>query len=113
MSLKYKPAIEIAAEEAIKYTLDLNDYDETQSRVLEDVTTLGIGAIKHTTDPNKGIMIEYVDPSDLVYSYPRHRNFKNVHYYGEVTRITINELKRISGNKLSYLDQFKYTLVKY
>jgi hypothetical protein len=97
MKLKYKPAIEIAAEEAIKFTLDLNDYDESQSRVIEDITTIGLGAIKHTTDPSKGIMVEYVDPADMVYSYPKHRDFKDVHYYGEVKRITINELMRISG----------------
>lgn len=101
MKLKYKPSIEIAAEEALKYTLDLNDYDEIQSRVIEDVTTIGIGGIKHRTDPNKGIVVEWVDPAECVYSYPKHRNFKDVHYFGEVNRITINELKRLSGNKFT------------
>jgi hypothetical protein len=101
MSLKYKPAIEIATEEAIKYTLELNDYDETQSKVVEDVVTIGLGAIKHSTDPTKGIEVEYVDPSNLVYAYPTHRNFRDVHYYGEVRRVTMNELKRISRGKFS------------
>ena len=99
MSLKYKPAIEIATEEAIKFTLELNDYDEIQSRVVEDTVVLGLGAIKHYTDSTKGIMVEYVDPADLIYSYPTHKNFKNVHYYGQVRQITINELKRISKGK--------------
>lgn len=101
MQLKYKPAIEIASEEAIKYTLELNDYKETQGRVIEDITTLGLAAIKHNTDPVKGIEVEYVDPADIVYSYPTHRDFKDVNYYGEVKRITINELKRISGKKFT------------
>jgi len=101
MKLKYKPAIEIASEEAIKYTLDLNDYDETQSRVIEDITTIGLACIKHKTDPNKGIQVEYVDPASTVHSYPTHRDFKDVNYYGEVKRITINELKRISGDKFN------------
>ena len=101
MKMKYKPAIEIAAEEAIKYTLDLNDYDETQSRVIEDLTTIGLACAKHKTDPTKGIQIEYVDPADIVYSYPKHRDFKDVYYYGEVKRITIGELKRISGNRFT------------
>ena len=100
MKLKYKPAIEIACEEAIKYTLDINDYDEVQSRVIEDIITLGIGAIKHETDVNKGITVEYVDPASVVYSYPKNRNFKDVHYYGEVKRITIDELKRISNGEI-------------
>jgi hypothetical protein len=101
MKLKYKPAIEIAAEEAIKYTLDLNDYDETQSRVIEDITTIGLGAVKHSTDPSKGIVVEYIDPANLVHSYPTHRNFKDVNYYGEVKRMTLNELKRVSNGKFS------------
>jgi len=101
MKLKYKPAIEIATEEALKYTLDLNDYDETQSRVIEDITTIGLGAIKHTTDPSKGITVDYVDPANLVHSYPTHRNFKDVNYYGEVKRMTINELKRTSNGKFT------------
>ena len=101
MKLKYKPAIEIASEEAIKFTLDLNDFDEVQSKCIEDVTTIGICGIKHRTDPNKGIVIEYVDPAECIFSYPKHRNFKDVHYYGEVNRITINELKRLSGDKFT------------
>lgn len=101
MKLKYKPAIEIAAEEAIKYTLDLNDYDEIQSRVIEDVATIGVGGIKHWTDPSKGICVKWVDPADCVHSHPKHRNYKDVHYYGEVERITINELKRVSKGKFS------------
>tara|TARA_R110000782_G_scaffold97398_1_gene182238 strand:+ start:3454 stop:5895 length:2442 start_codon:yes stop_codon:yes gene_type:complete len=101
MKLKYKPSIEIAAEEALKYTLDLNDYDEIQSRMIEDVVTIGVGALKHRTDPTKGIVVEWVDPADCVYSIPKHRNFKDSHYFGEVEKITINELKRVSNNKFS------------
>lgn len=99
MTLKYKPAIEIATEEAIKYTLEMNNYDETQSRVVEDIVTIGLGAIKHITDSNKGILVKYVDPANMVYSYPTHRNFEDVHYYGEVRKISINELKRLSGGR--------------
>lgn len=101
MQMDYKPNIEIAAEEAIKFTFDLNDYKETQQRVLEDIATIGIGGVKHETDPSKGIRVRYVDPAEVVYSYPKHRNFDDVHYYGEVVRMTINELKRISGGKFT------------
>lgn len=110
MKLKFKLAIEIACEEAIKYTLDLNDYKEVQTCFIEDVATLGIGALKHYTDPNKGIVVDWVDPARLVYSYPEHKNFKDVHYFGEVKRITINELKRISGK--SFTDEELKELVE-
>ena len=101
MQMNYKPNIEIAAEEAIKFTFDLNDYKETQQRVIEDVATLGLGGVKHETDPNKGIRVRWVDPAEMVYSYPKHRNFDDVHYYGEVVRMTINELKRLSRGKFT------------
>lgn len=101
MKIKYKPAIEIASEEAIKYTLDLNDYKETQSRVIEDITVLGVAGIKHTTDSVKGIQVDYVDPADCVHAYAKNRNFKDVNYYGEVKRMAISDLKRISQRDLS------------
>ncbi len=101
MKLKFKPAVEIACEEAIKYTLDVNDYTETQQKVLHDIVEIGVGAIKHVTHPTKGICIKYVDPANLVYSYPTHRNFKNVHYYGEVERMTIHDVQILSGNKFT------------
>jgi hypothetical protein len=101
MNLKYKPAIEIAAEEAMRFTLALNDYDEIQSRVIEDITVLGIGAMKHNTDPVKGIRVEYVDPANLVNSYTTHRDHQDVNYFGEVKRISIGELKRISNGELT------------
>ena len=101
MQMDYKPNIEIAAEEAVKFTFDLNDYKEIQQRMIEDVATIGLGGVKHETDPSKGITLRYVDPAECVYSYPKNRNFEDVHYFGEVRRITINELKRLSGNKFT------------
>lgn len=101
MDMKYKPSIEIAAEQAIKFTLDANDYDEIQNKLIEDITVIGIAAVKHTTDPTKGIQVKLVDPADLVFSYPRQRNFKDVHYFGEVEKMTVNELKRITGDKFT------------
>lgn len=101
MQLEYKPAIEIACEEAIKFTLDLNDYPETQSKVIEDLVVLGKGGVKHFTDTSKGISVEYLDPALTVHSFARKRDFTDVYYYGEVQRITINELKRQANGKFN------------
>lgn len=107
MRLKYKPAIEIATEEALKYTLDLNDYKEIQGKIIEDIASIGIGGLKHYTDLEKGIVVEYVDAADCVYSFPEHKNFRGVYYYGEVKRIHVNELKRISKTKEFTDDEIK------
>jgi len=101
MAMKYKPSIEIATEESVKFTFGINNFEETQSRVTEDVVVIGIGAVKHITDPNKGIVIKHIDPADMVYAYPKERDFESVHYYGEVERMTVMELKRLSGMQFS------------
>jgi len=101
MKLKYKPAIEIAAEEAISYTLELNDYEDIKKSFIEDIVTIGIGAIKHQTHPRKGITIKYVDPADLIYSYPKHKDFKDVHYFGEVERMTLHDIQILSGKQFT------------
>ena len=101
MKLNYKPAIEIAIEESIKYTLELNEYDELQRRLLKDLVEIGVAAMHHGTDPTKGITVDYEDPADMVWAYPTSSNFKNVYYYGSVKRMTINELQRIAGKKFT------------
>lgn len=103
MQMNDKTAIEIMAEEALKFTLNINDYEDIQNQLIEDATVIGISAARRYIDPQKGIVLKYVDPADLVYSYPKSKNFKNVHYYGEVERITISELRRRTGNK--YTDE--------
>ena len=99
MNLDYKSSAEIAIEEALKYTFELNDYDEIQRRLIKDMVEIGVSGLNHTTDPNKGIVIEYSDPADMVWAYPTQSNFNNVYYYGKVKRITIAELQRVSGKR--------------
>ncbi len=101
MELEYKPNIEIAMEEALKYTLNINEYDEVQKQLLKDLVEIGVCALYHTTDPSKGIKVEAVDPADMVWSYPTKKNFNNVYYFGRVKRMTVNELQRIAGRKFT------------
>lgn len=95
MQLKYKPAIEIAEETAITTVLDMNDFYETRWQFDYDVTTIGIGAIRHRYNFTEGIKIDYVDPANLVYSYTEDPYFRDVFYWGEVKTVPILELKKI------------------
>lgn len=99
--LSFKPAVEVAVEECLKHTLKLNDYEAIQEGVLKDIVEIGIGGVKHTTDPSKGFVVEQVDPADIVYSFSNEPDFKNNYYWGEVKRITLNELQRISGESFT------------
>ena len=110
MQLKYKPAIEIAEEEAINQILDQNRYNDTiRKRVDYDITTIGIGVVKHSFVPGTGVKIDYVDPANLVYSYTESPTFDDCFYFGEVKQVPITELIKIKPDitkeELAYIQQ--------
>ena len=94
MQLKYKPAIEIAEEEAINTVLATNEFDLTKARVNQDLVNIGIGITKTSFNPAEGIVVKYVDPAYCVWSYTEDPNFDDIYYVGEVKSITIPELKK-------------------
>ena len=95
MNLNYKPAIEIAEEEAINTILDSNKYDDLRKRYDYDLTTIGIAIAKHEFLPGAGVKISYVDPANVVYSYTEDPNFKDCFYWGEIKAVPINEIRKI------------------
>ena len=94
MQLKYKPAVEIAEEEAINTVLATNEFDLIRARVNQDLVNIGIGITKTSFNPAEGIVIDYVDPAYCVWSYTEDPNFGDIYYVGEVKSITIPELKK-------------------
>ena len=94
MQLNYKQGIEIAEEQAINNVFLTNKYPELKERVDYDLAVLGIGAVKNTFNNTDGIKLDYVDPAGLVWSYTEDPNFEDCYYFGEVKRISVNELKK-------------------
>ena len=94
MQLSYKQGIEIAEEVAINTLLEGNKYDLIKRRVYHDLTTIGIGAVKNTFSESEGVLVDYVDPANLVYSYTESPYFEDIYYVGEVKTIPISELKK-------------------
>jgi len=95
MQLNYKPAIEIAEEEAISTVLEDNRYSDLRKRVDYDLTVLGIGMCKHQFYPGDGIRVEYVDPANVVYSYTEDPYFRDCFYWGEIKTVPLTELPKI------------------
>ena len=92
--IKLKPGIEIAAETGINYILESNEYNrEIKRRVDDDLIALNAGCVKHSFHPNEGIVLEYVDPIDVVHSPTDDPSHKDVYYYGEVKRIPISRVR--------------------
>ena len=95
MQLNYKPAIEIAEEEAINTIFDENHYQDTRKRIDYDLAVLGIGVAKHEFLPGAGVQVSYVDPANVVYSYTEDPFFQDCFYWGEIKTLPITELVKI------------------
>jgi len=95
MQIKYKPAIEIAEEEAINTILEENKYLDLRKEFDYDLTTIGIAIAKHEFLKGAGVKVSYVDPANVVYSYTEDPHFKDCFYWGEIKTLSITECKKI------------------
>jgi len=95
MQLNFKPAIEIAEEEAINTIFDENHYDDLRKRLDYDAAVIGIEVAKHEFLQGTGVQISYVDPANIVYSYTEDPFFKDCFYWGEIKTLPVLELMKI------------------
>ena len=92
MQLDYKQAVEIAEEQAINTLLEGNRYELIKKRFYYDLTVLGIGAVKTSFNTSEGVIIDYVNPANMVYSHTESPYFEDIYYVGEVKTVPVNEL---------------------
>jgi hypothetical protein len=113
MQLTYKQSIEIAEEQAINTLMEGNRYELIKKQFYYDLTVLGIGAVKTSFNTSEGVVIDYVDPANLVYSYTESPYFEDIYYVGEVKTIPVNELAKqfphLSGEDLEDIMKNKST----
>ena len=117
MQMKYKPAIEIAEEEAIDTQFAANHYNDIRKRIDLDITTLGIGIGRHMFLPGDGVKIDYVDPANAVYSYTEDPYLKDCFYWGEIKTVPITELIKIdptlTNDDLSEISKYSQSWYDY
>jgi hypothetical protein len=117
MQLNYKPAIEIAEEEAINTILDENHFMDLRKRVDYDITVLGIGVMKHQFLAGSGVQLDYVDPANIVYSYTEDPYFKDCFYWGEIKTVPITEVLKIdptvTNDQLQEISQYSQSWYNY
>ena len=94
MQLNYKQAVELAEEQALNVLFEGNKYDLIRKRFYQDLTICGIGAVKTNFNTSQGVVIDYVDPANLVYSYTDSPYFDDIYYVGEAKNIPVNELAK-------------------
>ena len=117
MQLKYKPAIEIAEEEAINTIFDENHYQDTRKRIDYDLAVIGIGIAKHQFLLGAGVEVSYVDPANVVYSYTEDPFFQDCFYWGEIKTLPITELLKIdptlTNEQLEEISKYSQILYDY
>ena len=94
MQLTYKQSVEIAEEQALTTLFEGSNYELIKKRFYYDLTVLGIGAVKTSFNTSEGVVIDYVDPANLVYSHTDSPYFEDIYYVGEVKSIPVNELAK-------------------
>jgi hypothetical protein len=94
MQLSYKQSVELAEEQALNTLLEGNRYELVKKQFYYDLTTIGIGAVKTSFNTSEGVVVDYVDPANLVYSYTDSPYFEDIYYVGEVKSIPVNELAK-------------------
>jgi len=92
MQLHYKQGVELAEEQAINVLLAGSKYDLIEKRFYYDLATIGIGAVKTSFNTSEGVIVDYVDPANLIYSHTESPYFDDIYYVGEVKTVNINEL---------------------
>jgi hypothetical protein len=117
MQLNYKPAIEIAEEEAINTIFAENHYDDIRKRLDYDITVVGLAVAKHEFLPGAGVKVSYVDPANLVYSYTEDPYFRDCFYWGEIKTVPLTELLKIdqslTNEDLQEISQYSQTWYDY
>lgn len=93
MQLEYKQSIEISEEIAIDEVFKENKYEDTINRqIINDLTVCGVAWGKNKFYPDKGIVLEYVNPENKIQSYTDDPYFRDCFYHGEFKVVPISEI---------------------
>ena len=101
MNYSYKHRMAIEMEQGLELIMNLNKFENERIKVVEDLHDWGIGGYKEYFDAHGNIKIKRINPMNLVMSYTTDPNFKDIQYIGEVTEMTISDLKQLAGDKIS------------
>lgn len=115
MAFTYKHKMAEQMEEIISSVLHLNGYDEIRKQIIQDCFDYGVCGIREFVD-NGRIKVRKVYPENIVTSYARRRDFADVQHVGEITLMSIADIKSMAGSDLSeeqYIDIAERYINKY
>lgn len=95
--IKERPKHEIAEEILINYIKNISSWSYIKKECDKDLVVNDLMVARIYTDPNNGVMADYVDPESYGHSYVERNDFKDAFYHFVVDTITINDISRESG----------------
>lgn len=93
LQLEYKPSYEMSQELAIETVLKDSDYDNIiNPQVIRDLIELGVGCVKQRLVPERGIVIERVNPENKIQSYTDDPYYRDCFWHAEAKRVLISDV---------------------
>ena len=97
MNFSYKHKVSEEIEEVIANVLNINEYDEIRKRLLQDVFDFGVCGVREYVD-NGVVKLRHVRPENVVVSYCMNRNFSDAQHIGEMTMMSLSDIRRMGNN---------------
>ena len=101
MAYTYKHNASIEMEQGIDLVFHTNNISEKRKNILEDLFDFGVAGYKEYIDSNGAVKIRRVNPANLLVSHCNNRDFSDKIHVGEVTEMTIADLKQRAGGQFN------------
>jgi len=98
-TFKHNAAIEM--EQGIELVFYTNDLEEKRKQILESLFDFGVAGYKEYIDSNGSVKLRVVNPQKLLISHCNKRDFSDKIHVGEITEMTIADLKQRAGDQFS------------
>ena len=93
LQMEWKPSNCLSNQLAIATVMEENAYNLTTDRLVKrDLVELGVAWVRNRFNASKGILIEYVDPIDMVYSETTDPYFRDCFYKGHVQKTLVSDI---------------------
>ena len=101
MDYTYKHNASIEMEQGIDLVFHTNGMDEKRKQVMEYLFDFGVAGYKEYIDSNGAVKIRVIDPSKILISHCNKRDFSDKIHIGELTEMSISDLKQRAGEQIS------------
>lgn len=100
MDFSYKHKLGEELEEVVSNVLNMNNYQETRQRLLQDVFDFGVCGVKEYIE-NGVVRVRHVRPENIITSYCMNRDFSDAQHIGEMRMMSIGDIRKAAGDQLS------------